>query len=110
MREPGVGASARTARVVQMAMSKEEVTTANVRNASTSTLLRIRAGNIRSVYERLLRCHVDCDKFPFFYDSKEGSYDDDSRIKELRGYVAQHLRVVEDLRAKVERSPRSKST
>ena len=43
------------------------------------------------------------------YDSKEGHGDDDPRTKELRDYVAQHVRVLEDLRAKVERSPRSKA-
>lgn len=32
-----------------------------------------------------------------------------TRINELRGYIAQHLRVVEDVRAKFERSPRLKA-
>ena len=43
------------------------------------------------------------------YESKEGDCDDDSRIKELSGYVAQHVRVGKDLRTKVEYSPRSKA-
>ena len=109
LRELGVGTSVHTVRAVRTGMSKEEVTAANVRNASNLILLRIRARNIRSVYERLWRCHVDCDKFPFLYDSKEGGGEDDARVKELRDYVAQHVRVVEDLRTKVERSPRSKA-
>ena len=109
LREPGVGTSVHTARAVRTEMSKEEVTAANVRTASTLTLLRIRARNIRSVYERLWRCHVDGVKVPFLYDSKEGDGDENTRINELRHYVAQHVRVVEDLRAKVERSPRSKT-
>ena len=109
LREPELRASVRTARAVRTEMSKEEVTAANVRDASTLTLLRIRARNIRSVYERLWRCHVDGVKVPFLYDSKEGDNDDDSRIKELRDYIIRHVRVVEDLRAKVERSPRSKA-
>ena len=92
-------------------MSKEEVTAANVLNVSTLTLLRIRTRNLGSDYERLWWCsHVDCDKVPFLYDSKEGDGDDDSRIQELRRYVALHVRVVVDLRAKVERSHWSKST
>ena len=33
----------------------------------------------------------------------------ESRVKELRDYVAQDVRVVEDLRTKVERSPRLKA-
>ena len=107
--EPGVGENIRTARAVRIEMSKEEVTAANVRNASTLTLLRIRARNIRSVYERLWRCHVDGNRVPFLYDSKEGNGDDNARLQELRHYIAQHVRVVEDLRAKVERSPRSKA-
>ena len=111
LREPGVGTNVHTARAVRTEMSKEEVTAANVRNASTLTLLRIRARNIRSVYERLWRCHVDGDKVPFLYASKEGDGDDDddARVKELLDYLAQDVRVIEDLRAKVERSPRSKA-
>ena len=85
--EPGVGTSVHTARAVRTEMSKEEVTAANVHTASTLTLLRIRALNIRSVYKRLWRCNVDDVKFPFLYDSKEGDDDDNSRINELRGYV-----------------------
>ena len=46
---------------------------------------------------------------PFLYDSKEGDGDDDSRIQELGSYLALHVRFVEDLRAKVKRSPRLKS-
>ena len=41
--ELGIGESIRTARVVRIEMSKEEITAANVRNASTLTLLRFRA-------------------------------------------------------------------
>ena len=107
--EPRVGTRVHTPRAVQMEISKEEVTAANVRNASTLTLLPIRARNIISIYERLRRCHVDGGKFPFLYDSKEGDGDDDSRVKELCDLVVQHDRVVEDLRTKVECSPRSKA-
>ena len=48
-------------------------------------------------------------KDPFLYESKEGDGDEDSRTKELRDYVARHVRVVEGLRAQVERSRRSKA-
>ena len=41
LREPGVETSVHTARAVRAEMSKEEVTAASVRNASTLTLLRI---------------------------------------------------------------------
>ena len=109
LHEPEFGVSVRTARAVRTEMSKEEVTVANVRDASTLTLPRIRARNIRSVYERLWRCHLDGVKVPFLYDSKEGDGEDDSRTKEVRDYVAQHVRMLENLRAKVERSPRSKA-
>ena len=91
-------------------MSKGEVTAVNVRGASTLTLLRTRARNIRSVYERLCGCHVDGVKVPLLYDSKEGNGDDDAKINGLRGYIAQHVRVAKDLRGKVERSSRSKSS
>ena len=107
--EPGVGESVRTARAVRIEMSKEEVTAANVCNASSLTLLRIRTRNIHSVYERLWRCHVNCNRVPFLCDSKEVDGDDNARIRELRDYIAQHVREVEDLRAKVECSPRSKA-
>ena len=86
--EPEVRASVRTARAVRTEMSKEEVTAANVRDASSLTLLRLRARNIHSVYEGLWRCHVDGAKIPFLYDSKEGDGDDSARINELRGYIA----------------------
>ena len=109
LRELEIRISIRTAGAVRTEMSKEEATAANVRDASTLTLLQIRARNIRSVYESLWRCHVDGVKVPFLYNSKEGDGDEDSRIQELRDYVAQHVRVVEDLRANVERSSRSKA-
>ena len=51
LRELGVGTSVDTARAVRTKMSKGEFTAANVRNTSTSTLLRIRACNILSVCE-----------------------------------------------------------
>ena len=107
--EPGVGESIHTASAVRIEISKEEVTAANVRNASTLTLLRICARNIRSIYERLWRCHVDCNRIPFLYDFKEGDGDKNERIQGLRDYIAQHVRVIEDLRAKVERSPQLKA-
>ena len=107
--EPGFGSSARAARAVRMKMSKEEVTAANVRNASTLILLRIRALNTRSVYERLWCSHVEGEKVPFLYDSKEEDGDDGSRINESKDYVTRHVRVVADFRGKAERSPRSKA-
>ena len=107
--EPPVGKSIRTARGVRTEMSKKEVTAANVRSASNQTLLRIRARNIRSVYELLRRSQIHYDKVHSLYESKEGDGDNDSIIKEQRGYVALHGRVFDDLRALVERSPRSKS-
>ena len=51
--KPEIGTSVHTARAVRTEMSKEEVMAANFRNASTLTLLRIRARNTRSVYDRL---------------------------------------------------------
>ena len=109
LREPGVGSRVHTARALRTEMSKEEVGAANVRDASIMTLLRIRARNIRSGYESLWSFYVDGVKDPFLYDSKEGDGDENARINELRSYIAQNVRVVEDLRAKVQRSPRSKS-
>ena len=47
--EPDVGSSVRIAHAVRTEMSKEEVTAANVRDASTLTVLRSRARSIRSV-------------------------------------------------------------
>ena len=109
LREPKVGTSIHNARAVPTKISKEEVTAANIRNASTLTLLRIRARNICSVYERLWSCHVDGGKVPFLCDSKEGDGDDDSRFNELGDYIPQHVRVVEDLRTKVKRSTQAKA-
>ena len=75
-REPEFMVSVRIARAVRTKMSKGEVTAANVRDASSLTLLRVRARNIRSVYERLWRCHIDGVKVPFLYNSKEGDGND----------------------------------
>ena len=91
-----------------MEMSKEEFTATNVRNASTLTLFR----NSRTEYSiglrTLVALHVDGGKVPFFYGSGKGDGDDHSRVKELRDYIAEHVRDMEDLRGKVERSHRSK--
>ena len=43
------------------------------------------------------------------YYFKKGDGDDDSRVKEVLDYTAQHVSVADDLRPKVERSPRSKA-
>ena len=88
--ETGFGESIRIACAIRIEMSKEEVTAANFCNASTSNLLIIRSYNIRSVYERLWRCHIDGDKVPSLYDSKERDDDENSIFKESCGYIAQH--------------------
>ena len=90
---PEIGEIIHTARAVRIEMSKQEVTAADVRNASTLTLLRIRARNISFVYERLCHFHVDGDKVSFLYDSKEmdGDGDGDSRLKGMRFCVAQYI-------------------
>ena len=82
--ESEVGSSVRTERAVRTEMSKEEVTAANVCNASTLTLLRIRARNIRDVFESFWGSYIGGEKIPFLYNSKEGDGDDISRIVELR--------------------------
>ena len=47
------------------------------------------------MFQRLRRFHVDRMKVPFLHDLKGGDRDDNARINELRGYVSQHVRVVE---------------
>ena len=107
--KPGVRTSIHTARAVRTEMPKEGFTAANVLNESNLTLLRICARNIRSVYEHLWCCHVGGGKVSILYDSKEGDCEGGSRFKELRDYVAQYIRLIEDLRTKIESSPRSKA-
>ena len=85
-------------------MTKEEVMAANVLNALIMAFSRIRSRNLFFVDERLQRCYADGDNVPFLNNYKERDSNDDSRIRELRGYVMQHFRVFEDLNAKVERS------
>lgn len=102
LRPPGHSPSG-IARAIRFEMMKEELKAENVHRASTLTLLRARARNIRATYERLWRCWSGNPIKPFVFDSLEGDGDEASRISKLREYVDAHVRVVEDLRAKIER-------
>ena len=44
------------------------------------------------------------------YHSKEENSDENSEINKLRGYIAENGRVLEDVHAWVERSPRTQAT
>ena len=40
---------------------KDSMTLANIREASTLSLLRVRARNVRGTYERMWRCYEPCE-------------------------------------------------
>ena len=81
----------------------EELSLDNIPHATTLSLYRERARNIRAVYERMWRCFAGNRVTEFMYDSQEGDGDDVSRIKNLRDYVNSHVRVIENLRIRVMR-------
>ena len=97
------------AKAGRVEMLHDEVNAANVGVASTLSLLRIRARDLRAEYTRMWRCYSGGLVQPFIYDSPEGAGSDLSRTQNLRDYIASHVRVLEDLRAKVMRSSEAKA-
>ena len=65
-------------------MALHEVTPQNVKHASTLTLQRIRACDVRAQYVRMWRCYSNSHVQTFLYDSHEGGGDVDERISNLR--------------------------
>jgi len=98
-----------TARAVRQELVKEEVTAANVRSATSLTLMRLRARTLRATYEKLWRCFANNERVPFVYSSHEGEGSDGERMENLRKYISAHVRRVEDLRTLVERNSSTKS-
>ena len=90
-------------------MLHDEVNADNVGVATTLSLLRIRARDLRAEYTRMWRCYTGGSVQPFIYDSPEGMGSDLSRTQNLRNYIDSHVRVLEDLRAKVMRNSEAKA-
>ncbi len=90
-------------------MALHEVTVHNVGQASTLTLLRIRARDIRAQYVRMWRCYANNRVQPFVYDSHEGDGDIVQKVRNLRKYIAHHITVLESLRILVDRDESSRS-
>ena len=84
-------------------MTYEELLPDNIPHATTLSLYRERARNIRAAYERMWRCFAGNLVTEFMYESREGDGDDASRMKNLRDYVNSHVRVIENLRIRVMR-------
>ena len=90
-------------------MALHEVTPQNVKHASTLTLLRIRARDVRAQYVRMWRCYTNNHVQPFVYDSHEGNGNIDEKISNLRKYIIDHIKVIENLRILVDRCKTSRS-
>ena len=76
-------------------LAYHELNIRNVHRATTVTLLRERAPDLRAVYARMWRCFADNPVTPFLYDTKEGEGSWDSRARNLKKYVDDHVREVE---------------
>ena len=76
--------AARAADVVQgrREITKEQLTLANVRSASSLSLLRVRARNVRATYVRLWRCLVDNAVTPFKLDITEVEGEGQAHVRE----------------------------
>lgn len=85
-------------------MLHDEVNVDNIGVATTITLLHIRARDLRAEYTRMWHCYTGVYVQPFIYDSPEGAGSDFSRTQNLRNYIDSHVRVLEDLRAKIVRN------
>ena len=90
-------------------MLHDEVNAHNVGVATTLSILRVRARDLRAEYTRMWRCYTGVSVQPFLYDSPEGSSSYLSRTQNLRDYIEAHVRRLEDLRAKVMRNPEAKA-
>ena len=90
-------------------MALYEVTSQNVKHASTLTLLRIRAREVRAQYVRMSRCYATSHVQPFVYDSHQGNCDIEEKISNLRKYIIDHIKVIENLRILVDRCKTSRS-
>ena len=90
-------------------MFHDEVNSDSVGVATTLSLLRIRARDLRAEYTRMWRCYTGGSVQPLVYDSPEGSGSDLSRTQNLRDYITAHVRRLEDLRANVMRNSQAKA-
>ena len=84
-------------------MALREVTSQNVKHASTLTLLRIRARDVRAQYVCMWRCYASNHLQPFVYDSHEGYGDIDEKISNLHKYIIDHIKVIDNLCILVDR-------
>ena len=73
-------------------LSKEELTAANVRSATSLSLLRVRARNVRAMYVRLWRCFADNAVTPFKLDVAEVEGEGPAHVREanLLDWVKAH--------------------
>ena len=102
---PTIGAS----RVpVRREFAMDEVTVDNVPYASTLTLLRLRARDVRAKYLTMWRCYANSRVEPFLYESQEGSGAVVDRVKNLQLTIDEHVRLTQSLRVKVDNCADSK--
>ena len=81
----------------------------NVGVATTLSLMRIRARDLRAEYTRMWRCYAGGPVQPFVYDSPEGVGTDSSRVQNLCDYIGSNVRRVEDFHEELMRSSEAKA-
>ena len=89
-------------------LTYEDLSVTNVSRATSLSLYRERARDIRAVFERMWRCYADNRVTEFIYDSHEGDGDDASRVRHLRAYVDRHVTAIERLRMDIMRCSEAK--
>jgi len=97
-----------TSAAARVHMTYEELSVENIARASTVTLLRERARDLRAVYVRMWRCFAGNKPTEFLYDSTEGDGGETSKMANLNSYIAVHVARVEQLRMELMRNAEAK--
>ena len=84
-------------------MTYDELSAENCTRAITLTLLRERARDLATVCGRMERVVEAKPVEDFVFDNTEGTGDVVSRVRNLNGFIAHHVRKVECLRAVINR-------
>ena len=93
---------------VRREFAVDEATVDNIAYASTLTLLRLRARDVRAKYVRMWRCYDNNVVESFLYESQEGSGAVADRVKRLQATIDEHVRVTESLRIRFDKCSESK--
>ena len=81
---PDASAGAGESTSARFYLASENLSFTNVSQATSLTLYRERAEDIRAVYERMWRCYVDNRATEYVFGLHESDGDDASRVRHLR--------------------------